>query len=188
MLFIKVVPTGNNPDNKIADLTLNYHVPGSAQVITQTVTLQYPTNGGETVSAPYLSAPEMAKRYAMYNLFLGLRDATAQTVYPSCALAYLTAIRSHAADWNATREDPDIADDLSLIDHFSQNLQTVGAYAGLSIDNCAYGGYPYPEADGGYDPYPPPQHDYQACSAGGSPGWLAVVGLAFVAVRRRRRR
>lgn len=191
MLFIKVLPTGNNPTNKVADLTLNYHVPGSAQVMTQTITLQYPTNGGETVSAPYLSAPEMAKRYAMYNLFLGLRDATAATQYPSCALAYLTAIRSHAAAWNATREDPDIADDITLIDHFMLNLQNVGAYAGASIDNCAYGGYPYPEGgDAGYDPYPP-QHgvDYEpACNAGGKPGWLAVVGLALVVVRRRRRR
>ena len=188
MLFIKVVPTGNNPTNKVADLTLNYHVPGSAQVVTQTITLQYPTDGSETVDAPYLSAPEMAKRYAMYNLFLGLRDATANTQYPSCAMAYLTAIRNHAAAWNATREDPDIADDITLIDHFNQNLATVGGYAGASIDSCAYGGYPYPDgADAGYDPQPPYGNDTYngACNAGGSPGWL--LGVLLVALRRRKR-
>jgi Ca-activated chloride channel family protein len=190
MIFIKVIPTGNNPTNKVADLTLNYHVPGSAQVMTQTVTLQYPTDGSETVDAPYLSAPEMAKRYAMYNLFLGLRDATQQTTYPSCALATLTAIRNHAAAWNATREDPDIADDISLIDKFSTNLTTVGAYPGLTAGNCQYGGYPYPEGgDAGFDQYPDSYgNDVRGCAVGGSPGWLGLVGLALVTVRRRRRR
>jgi Ca-activated chloride channel family protein len=188
MLFIKVLPTGNNPDNKVADLTLNYHVPGSAQVVTQTITLQYPTDGSETVSATYLSAPEMAKRYAMYNLFLGLRDATAATGYPTCAMAYLSAIRTHASDWNATREDPDIADDITLIDHFSQNLATVGGYPGASIDACQYGSYPTDGPDGGLD-YPPGYGDdtYDgACNAGGgSSGWL--LGVLLVALRRRKR-
>ena len=126
----------------------------------------------------------MAKRYAMYNLFLGLRDATAATQYPSCAMAYLAAIRSHAADWNATREDPDIADDISLIDHFTQNLTTVGGYAGASIDNCMYGTYPE-GGDAGYDPPGYGRDDVAACSAGGSPGWLLPVLL--VALRRRKR-
>lgn len=183
MLFIAVQPTGTNPDNKIADITLNYHVPGSAQVVTQTVTLQYPTDGSETpsIDAPYLSAPEMAKRYAMYNLFLGLRDATAQTQQPACAANVLSQVRTHAASWNATREDPDIADDISLIDHFVANLQAVGGYG-----QC--GGYPTDGPDGGYDENPPGRDDVAyACSAGGTPGWLAIVGLALVAVRRRRR-
>lgn len=183
MLFIAVQPTGNNPDNKIADITLNYHVPGSAQVVTQTVTLQYPTDGSETVDAPYLSAPEMAKRYAMYNLFLGLRDATEQTSYPACAASLLSAVRTHAASWNATREDPDIADDIALIDHFITNLQAVGGYG-----DC--GGQPVDYPDGGYDDPQPGRDDVAyACSAGGTPGWLAVTGLALalVAVRRRKR-
>jgi MYXO-CTERM domain-containing protein len=178
MIFIKVIPTGNNPTNKVADLTLNYRVPGSGQVMTQTVTLQYPTDGSETVSAPYLSAPEMAKRYAMYNLFLGLRDATQETSYPYSAVQTLTQIRTHAAAWNATREDPDIVDDIALIDHFIANLNAVG------------GGYPYPEGgDAGFDQYPDSYgNDVRGCSAGGSPGWLGLVGLALVTVRRRRRR
>ena len=190
MLFIKVLPTGNNPDNKVADLTLNYHVPGSAQVITQTITLQYPTDGSETVSAPYLSAPEMAKRYAMYNLFLGLRDATAATEYPTCAMAYLSAIRSHASDWNATREDPDIADDISLIDKFSTNLTAVGAYPGLNPGNCYDSGGGWEGGDDlPYDENPGYGDDtFRGCSVGSAPGWLALVGLALVTVRRRRRR
>ena len=188
MIFIKVIPTGNNPTNKVADLTLNYRVPGSGEVMTQTVTLQYPTDGSETVEAPYLSAPEMAKRYAMYNLFLGLRDAIQQTTYPSCALATLTAIKEHAVAWNATREDPDIADDISLLDKFSTNLTAVGAYPGLDPNNCYGGGW-----EGGddlpYDDTPGYGDDtYRACSTSGSPGWLALVGLALVTVRRRRRR
>jgi uncharacterized protein (TIGR03382 family) len=177
MIFIKVIPTGNNPTNKVADLTLNYRVPGSGQVMTQTVTLQYPTDGSETVSAPYLSAPEMAKRYAMYNLFLGLRDATQETSYPYSAVQTLTQIRTHAAAWNATREDPDIVDDIALIDHFIANLNAVG------------GGYPYPEGgDAGYDQnYGYGPETTRACSAGGSPTALWPLALALVALRRRKR-
>lgn len=183
MLFIAVQPTGNNPDNKVADITLNYRVPGTGEIKTQTVTLQYPT-GGETpsVDAPYLSAPEMAKRYAMYNLFLGLRGALQLTSQPACAITPLQAIRTHAATWNATREDPDIADDITLIDHFIANLQGVGGYG-----QC--GAYPTDYPDGGTD-YPQNYgygDDEAACSAGGSPSWLALVGLALVAARRRKR-
>ena len=185
MLFIAVQPTGDNPDNKIADITLDYHVPGSAQVVTQTVTLQYPSDGGEmpSIDAPYLSAPEMAKRYAMYNLFLGLRDATAQTSQPACAASVLATVRTHAASWNATREDPDFADDVSLIDHFIANLQAVGGYG-----DC--GAYPTDGHDAGFDDYPPHRSgDLAYCSAGAPPGWLAMVGLALVVgVKRRRRR
>lgn len=177
MLFIQVIPTGTNPTNKVADLTLNYRVPGSGQVMTQTVTLQYPTDGSETVDAPYLSAPEMAKRYAMYNLFLGLRDATQETTYPSQAIATLTAIRTHAATWNATREDPDIVDDIALIDHFIANLVAVGGSTGP---------YGEDEGDAGVDQnYGYGDDTVRACNAGGSPGWLLLVGL--VALRRRRR-
>lgn len=187
MIFIKVIPTGNNPTNKVADLTLNYRVPGSGEVKTQTVTLQYPTDGSETVDAPYLSAPEMAKRYAMYNLFLGLRDATQQTAYPSCALATLTALRSHAVSWNATREDPDIADDISLIDKFSTNLTAVGAYPGLTPGNCYDSGGGWEGGDDlPYDENPGYGDDtFRGCNAGGSPSWLLLVGL--VALRRRKR-
>jgi Ca-activated chloride channel family protein len=179
MLFVNILPTGNNPDNKVADLTLNYHVPGSTQVMTQTVTLQYPTDGSETVSAPYLSAPEMAKRYAMYNLFLGLRDAVSATNAPSCALASLNAIDSHATAWNATREDPDITDDLTLIHKFEQNLRTVGA-SDATLDTCTTAN-DHPRGDD----TAPHRDQAMACAAGGSPGWLLPVLL--VALRRRKR-
>jgi len=180
MLFIAVQPTGNNPTNKVADITLNYREPGTGVIKTQTVTLQYPT-GGETpsIDAPYLSAPEMAKRYAMYNLFLGLRAATQLTSQPGCAITPLQAIRTHAATWNATREDPDITDDLSLIDHYIANLQAVGGYEGC-------GAQPVDYPDGGTDYYPRDE-DEAACNAGGTPGWLALVGIALVAARRRKR-
>jgi MYXO-CTERM domain-containing protein len=96
-------------------------------------------------------------------------------------------VRTHAAAWNATREDPDIADDITLLDKFSTNLTAVGAYPGLDASNC-YGGGGW---EGGDDlPYDEGYGDdtYRGCSTGGAPGWLALVGLALVTVRRRRRR
>jgi MYXO-CTERM domain-containing protein len=127
----------------------------------------------------------MSERYAMYNVFLGLRFAT-KAVDPDCAIASLQATRAAAQAWNASHEDPDITADIALIDLYIKNLRANGGgYAETTLDTC-----------GAEDPYgddPPYGEDYDHhhahCSAGGNPAGFAVVlfALAF-AVRRRRSR
>jgi Ca-activated chloride channel family protein len=183
MLFIHLTPTGHNIDGKVADLELSYRMPGSSEIITQRITLAYPNDPAETPSETYLSAPEMAERYAMYNVFLGLRFAT-QTSDFNCATAALQTTRANAATWNATHEDPDITADIALIDMYVANLRAHGASGERSLGECG-ADYPYGDEDlyeGG--------HDHQhGCSAGGNPRGLLVIALAgMVAIRRRRRR
>jgi Ca-activated chloride channel homolog len=184
MLFIHLTPTGNNVDGKVADLELSYRLPGSAQIVTQKITLAYPHDPAETPSETYLSAPEMAERYAMYNVFLGLRFAT-QTYDFNCATAALQTTKASALAWNTTHEDPDISADVALIDMYIANLRTHGATASeTSLATC--------DADNPYgdDGYYEGGHDHQhGCSAGGNPRALLVVALAgMLAIRRRRRR
>lgn len=180
MLFVHLTPTGNNIDGKVADIKLTYRLPGSAEVLTQNVTLAYPNDPSETPEQPYLSAPEMSERYAMYNLFLGLRFAT-RAYSPSCAAAALRTTRENALAWQAGHNDPDIAADIALIDLYLENL---GATGESTLDSCAtdglYGNDGYYDA-GGYG------HD-MACSAGGNPrGLLPIAVAALLGLRRRRR-
>jgi hypothetical protein len=159
MIFIQLVPH-TNVAGKVADLTLSYRPPNSTERITQTLTLDYMRNPQVMLETPYLSYPEMSERYAMYNVFLGLRYATKQANF-NCASAALQETRAAALAWNAKHEDPDISADVSLIDMYITNLRTHGATDDTTLASC---NMDYPDDD-----YVG-EHDHQyACSAGGNP-------------------
>jgi hypothetical protein len=142
MIFIHLTPIAGNT-GRVADVTLSYRTPGSTERISQTVTLDYAADPESTPEQPYLSAPEMAERYAMYNMFLGLRAATLSD--PSCAMAALDATRTAATAWNASHEDPDLAADLMLVAQYRTNLQTYAGTAGpRTLGECSAAGEPYP--------------------------------------------
>ncbi|MFT3696950.1 MAG: VWA domain-containing protein [Kofleriaceae bacterium] len=198
MLFIHIDPTGMNTDGKVADFVLTYHVPGSTEIKSQNVTLQYTNDPNETPDDPYLSAPEMAARYAMYNMYLGFRQANQQAASYSynCAMVTLRAVQAAATAWNATHENQDIASDLTLVGEYMQNLVNHGASSDetLTADSCYYGGY----GSGGYGGdagdwgegnYGNDQ-EYGGCysaSRGGTKATFALIGIAALWNIRRRR-
>jgi Ca-activated chloride channel homolog len=178
MIFINLTPTGHNVDGKVADLRLTYRLPGTSEQITEAITLAYPHDPGETPADTYLSTPEMAERYAMYNTFLGLRFATRTS--PDCAAAALQATRSAAHAWNQLHEDPDIAADIQLIDMYLANLRAYHTVAETSLTTCG-ADYPY-----GDDAYWGHDHGhYHGCSTGKPVHALPLV-LALFGLRRRR--
>jgi Ca-activated chloride channel family protein len=191
MIFIQLEPH-TNVAGKVADLTLSYRAPNSTERITQTLVLDYMRDPQEMLETPYLSYPEMGERYAMYNMFLGLRMATdyAQTNY-NCSAATLRTLRTTAATWGEQYiGDDDIAADLVLVDKFLSNLRTKGANETTLLSSCPSADNPYPDyphGDGGIDnPNPQPQHVH-GCNAGNSSnGWLVFLGLALLLVRRRK--
>lgn len=180
MLFIHLTPTGNNIDGKVADLKLSYRLPGSTEVLTQDVTLAYPNDPSETPENPYLSAPEMSERYAMYNIFLGLRFAT-RAYSPACAAAALRTTRTNALAWQEGHEDPDIGADIALIDRYLENL---GVTDETTLDQC---GADDPYTDDGY--YEGGHGDHvHGCSASGNSRGLLLIAVAAIFGSRRRRR
>jgi Ca-activated chloride channel family protein len=187
MIFIHVTPIAGNT-GRVADVTLSFRTPGSTERISQTVSLDYTADPTVTPSQPYLSAPEMAERYAMYNMFLGLRAAT-QSTDGGCALAVLGATRAAATDWNRSHEDPDLAADLMLVDQYQANLRAKGLIADeRPVTACPIASDPYgpiPVDRPPVDDVNPPVH--YACSVGSASGGLpiALVGLAL-GLRRRR--
>lgn len=188
MIFIHLEPT-TDATAKIADLELTFRMPGSQEVTTQTVTLDYAGDPLETPDDPHLSGPEMAERYGMYNLFLGLRLAT-KSYDPTCAAAALESTQRHAIAWNERHADPDVAADLMLIEQYLQNLRAHGAreVTETTLASCPQADSPYyPEYDEGYDEgYG--HGDGMYCSSGKpTAGWLVMLGAVLLAVRRRRR-
>ncbi|MGE0869641.1 MAG: VWA domain-containing protein [Kofleriaceae bacterium] len=181
-LFIHLHASGQAaPD--VADIELSYRLPGASQRSTQRVALDYSADPSATPDDPFLSSPEMAERYAMYNMFLGIRAATV-TSDLSCAAAALSTTRRSAVAWLENHQDPDIAADLALVDQYLGNLRAHGA-VDRELAGCTFVDAPYEPESGehwcGVGPY-----DRVGCSAGGgSAGWL-VIG--WIALRLRRRR
>ncbi|HEV7555418.1 MAG TPA: VWA domain-containing protein [Kofleriaceae bacterium] len=190
MIFIHLDPTGlADGTGKVADLKLSYQPIDSANRVTQTVALTYANDPAETPDTPYLSIPEMAKRYAMYNMFLGFHTAT-ESEDLNCAVATLNTTRTNALAWNAEQQDEDITADIALLDEYLTNLADAGATADSStpLVGCAAAGDPYGNGNGNGVDEEPARGGLYACSAGGSPSGLAGLALVLlVAIRRRRR-
>ncbi len=187
MIFIHLDPT-SDATSKVADFKLSYRPPGSTERITQSASLDYAAAPLETPADPYLSGAEMAERYAMYNLFLGLRQAV-KSYDPNCSAAALIATRTHAVAWNERHADPDTTADLVLIDQYLGNLRAHGATAG-SLGSCPQAGDPYyPEPDSGAGYGDNTAEPVMYCSSSKpSASWLVMLGAVLLTVRRRRRR
>ena len=187
MIFIELAATSTSA-GRVADLKLSYRAPGSAERITDTIVLDYSRDPQETPEDPFLSYAGMAERYAMYNMFLGFKAATDLSVTNhTCAATALSATRKSAATWLATHEaDQDLAADLMLADQFLANLEAHGARPNATLAGC-----PSLGNDGEpFDDHPPGHGGLYGCAdagAGAGAGWLALLGIALVLVRRRRR-
>lgn len=188
MIFIHMTPMAGST-GRVASITLSFRTPGSPERVSQTTTLDYASDPALTPDEPYLSAPEMAERFAMYNMFVGIRAAT-ESYDHGCAVAVLEATRAGATAWNRTHEDPDIAADLTLVDQYLANLRAHGD-TDRALSACPVATDPYgPPTD-----FEPPIDEvdryrrHYACSTGNPSGGLPIlIGALFAARLRRRRR
>ncbi len=185
-IFIQMQPngaTGPIDFNQVAQVALSYQLPGSDDVIEQTIDVVNPYDPGITPEECYYSYLAMAKNYAVYNIFLGLREATREASYAyGCSLSTLETLVDTANRWNREYEDPDVVADVDLMNQFIGNLNQLGVYDGASCDG-----------DYGYDDYGDCEDCYQygACSVGGGAEppiatLILVLGAVLVVSRRRR--
>ncbi len=196
-LFVRLDPTSPGVSagtDDVATIRLSYRLPGTTEEIEQTFTVTNPNLPGVTPEETWVSHQAMLKNYAVYNVFLGLRQATRQAeTSHNCALGTLDDLRTATAAWNATREDPDLVADLALIDQFRANLEAAGAVPaatdaygvcdGSDVDDWDDDDYGDDYDDGGVR---------YACSAGGGAGAASTGGVLLFAIalalRPRRRR
>jgi Ca-activated chloride channel homolog len=188
MIFIELVATGASP-GRVADLRLSYRLPGTTERITDTATLDYSADPQATPDEPHLSYAAMAERFAMYNMFLGLRAATQYAVSShDCAAAALAATRRAGKAWHVEHEaDQDLAADLVLVDQFLANLAERGARMDGSLAGCPQiGPDGWPQDEWGDEWGDDHVHYGMGCSSSGtSSGWL-MLGLAAVLAGSRR--
>ena len=194
MLFIHIDPTANNSDGSVANLTLSYREPGSGTIKTQHVRLTYALDPTQPPDEVYLSQPEMAPRFAMYNMYLGFRAAVTETNY-DCAVVSLRALKAAATAWNVSHENLDIVADLKLVDEYIANLGVHGAALATPMDatTCrTYGGGGGGYGSGEYgDGYYGGGEDTAGCASatrGGTGGLVVAVMIGAVLRRARRNR
>jgi Ca-activated chloride channel family protein len=191
-IFIEMVPTTGAWQDladpyRVAQLKLTFTDAASGETQEQTIIVSNPAAPGVSAELPYYSHEAMAKHAAMYNLYLGLRDATRYAVYShNYSLWILEQLEDSASRWNAEREDADITADLLLVDLFMGNLLERGAqpYDPGDPDACGYYGCPTYEYDDEYS------GGWFGCSQAGQgdPSLLVLLIGAVLGLTLRRRR
>ena len=189
-LFLELLPGPAITAGPIAEVRMRYRPVDGGATIEQSIVVDNPSSSDTLPDEDYYSHQAMAKQYAMYNLYLGLRAAAklADGHY-TCALAQLDDLDARAETWNLEYQDEDIAADRALIALFMDNLRARGAEPAPEGQICNDDGY--------YDDpgYPVDYVDYDSgvgCSAGGDAGagllmmLLWAAGLAFASRRVRR--
>lgn len=206
-ILIQMIPNDAWPEladpNRVAELRLTYRLPGSGLIVEQVLTVNNPDAPGAELEQPYYSHQAIEKNYAMYNMYLGLRDAAVRAEYShNEALWVLEQLEARASAWNLEVSDEDIEADLLLVDQFMENLRARGAWAVNPTDStdpgndaCAAGipeaCYDNPCAYGGCEG-DDISYGFFGCStahaADSAPVALALALLALLGLLRRRRR
>jgi Ca-activated chloride channel family protein len=176
-IYLELSRSGSAIGDSFATVTASFRLPGSDEVITQEIVIANPVGEG-LPEGGFVSHIEMLKAHAVYNFFMGLRQACEQAESDYAAsLATIQELRINALEWNERVPDADISEDLALLDQFETNLNGEGFEDGYGEDG--YGGYD----DIDNDP------SLQMCSASGTGfGGLGFAFLLLASMMRLRRR
>lgn len=177
-LFVRMDPiAGMVEPGTVAEVRMRYRLPGTDTLVEQEIMVSSTLAPGTAPEDVYVTHEAMKERYAMYNLYLGLRSATQLAAYSyDCALVTLQKLDESAETWNRLAEDPDIAADRALIAQFMDNLVEHGARTGQDAASCADGvpdDYYYDDVEYHRGPF--------GCSAAG-PGSGPGTGAAMMAL------
>jgi Ca-activated chloride channel family protein len=187
-LFLEMLPTAGMVAGDIAEVRMRYRPVGSEEYVEQSIPVRHPADPSISPQDAYYSHEAMRKQYAMYNLYLGLREAAGEAAdsYYNCALETLARLDARAAVWNFELTDSDIDADRALVQMFIENLRAQGAQDTPAGQSCElYYPEPYPGDDVYYNEGP------IGCSAGGGGTGAGVVMMLLCAaglVRAGRRR
>lgn len=121
----------------VATISLTYEDAADAQQVSLDTTVTnpalpgvHPLSGESPDPEVWVSHAAMRKNLAMYNIYLGLREACRRSATNyNYALWVLDQLLDRAETWNTDVEDEDITVDIELIEQFRSNLMSKDATA-----------------------------------------------------------
>lgn len=142
-LLIETLPAGGNAEDSslVAEITMEYRLPGSEDRSSQTIEVRYDEGPGVTLPEGSWtdidgSSLDMRKAFVMLNIFVAFRLAAVHAAIGgdlSTAYGVLEQIEQGVDDWLDEWPDTDIESDHALILQFMINLLDEGAADGEPV-------------------------------------------------------
>ena len=122
-IVIELLPRGGGAlSGDVGTLDLSYRVPGTEDIVTQSLTIEGPDAFAD--GDRWFFDPTVEKGFVTLNLYVAFRMAAEAAARgdDGAALGVLDAVGVNVADWLRRNADSDIVDDLFYVDRFRENL------------------------------------------------------------------
>lgn len=109
---------------EVGQLELSYRSIGG-ELVQQEVSVESPLEPGETPESGFFDDGSVEKGFVMLNLYAGMRMALEDVQFADLtrAVATLTSLRDGVEDWLEENPDPDIEDDLSVLEQLLELVE-----------------------------------------------------------------
>ncbi|MCA9684305.1 MAG: VWA domain-containing protein, partial [Myxococcales bacterium] len=126
-MIFELLPTGEAP-GEVGHIDFAYQVPGTEQIVEQSVDITSPLGPWETPPDGYFANDSVEKSFVMLNIFVGFRMAATRASAGDYAgaLTVLRPLAESVEGWLAGHDDADIEDDLFYIHLFIENIEAHG--------------------------------------------------------------
>ena len=127
-MILELTPTGEDP-SEVGRIEFEYQVPGSEEIVEQSVDISSPLGPWETPDDGWFSDGSVEKGFVMLNIYVAFEmSATRASVGDDAgALSILEPLATSVEAWLAQTPDEDIEDDLFYIYRFIENLEARGS-------------------------------------------------------------
>ncbi|MFB6262414.1 MAG: VWA domain-containing protein [Bradymonadaceae bacterium] len=118
-------------DHPVGTLEMAYREPQTGRRVEQRIDIRNPLEPGAAPDDGEFTNGTVEKAFVALNVFAGLRMASrrASNGAAGAALAVLNPLIENVRDWNRSRRDADIRDDLALMRKLAENIRRKGSSA-----------------------------------------------------------
>lgn len=111
---------------EVGQVTIRWTDPRTGQRRHTTTTITAPHDPNAPPADGWFTSATVEKGFVMLNIYAGSQLAAqlALDADPGAAIGVLTSLEAEVSDWLADHPDPDIADDLTYVELFIDNLQS----------------------------------------------------------------
>jgi Ca-activated chloride channel family protein len=135
-ILFEVMPSTNpqvladaKPGHAIGTVTMEYRVPGTDRIVTQSSTVTSPIQAGDLSADGDFSDIQVEKAFVTLNAFVGFRMALDRfsTGAPGEAVSILEPLADNIEEWTERTPDPDLQEDVRLMRQLLTSMRREGA-------------------------------------------------------------